>query len=147
MTHICVRPSLVKKMTCRPFSAMPLSEPSLDYCCLDAWEQISIKYVSKYNNFHIRKRVLKYRLHTNDHFVSDSMCKSWLHKRTKVLNRLLKIHFADDIFKCILWNENFSVLIEKSAVFVPNDQINDKSALVQLMAWHRTGDKPFSELN
>ena len=33
-----------------------------------------------------------------------------------------------------------------SLKIVPKNSIDKKSALVQIMAWHRTGDKPFSEL-
>ena len=49
----------------------------------------------------------------------------------------------DDIFKCILINEKFRILIQISLKFVLKGP-NDKSALVQLMAWHWTG-KPLPE--
>ena len=42
-------------------------------------------------------------------------------------------HFPDDIFKCILLK------------FVPKRLIDNTSASVRVMAWHRTGDKPLSE--
>ena len=51
-------------------------------------------------------------------------------------------HFADDIFKCIFMNEKFCILIEISLKFVPKRLIDNKAALVQVMAWRRTGDKP-----
>ena len=54
-------------------------------------------------------------------------------------------HFADDIFKCIFLNENVWILIEFSPKFVPKGPINIISALVQIMAWRRPGDKPLSE--
>ena len=54
-------------------------------------------------------------------------------------------HFADDIFKCIFLNENVSISIEISLKFVPKGPINNISALVQIMAWRRPGDKPLSE--
>ena len=54
-------------------------------------------------------------------------------------------HFADSIFKCIFLNENFCVLIQISLAFVPKDPIDYKSALVQVLAWHQTGDKPLPE--
>ena len=54
-------------------------------------------------------------------------------------------HFADDIFKCIFVNENVWILIIISLKFVPKGLINNIPALVQIMAWHRTGDKPLSE--
>ena len=52
---------------------------------------------------------------------------------------------ADDIFKCIFLNENDNILIEISLKLVPRSPINNKSALVQVMAWHQTGDKPLPE--
>ena len=54
-------------------------------------------------------------------------------------------HFADDTFKHIFLNENVCISIEISLKFVPKDQMNNMPALVQIMAWRRTGDKPLSE--
>ena len=54
-------------------------------------------------------------------------------------------HFADDIFKCIFLNENVWILIKNSLKFVPKGPINNIPALVQIMAWHRRGDKPLYE--
>ena len=52
---------------------------------------------------------------------------------------------ADDILKRIFLNENVSILIQISLKFVPKGLIDNKSALVQVMAWRRIGDKPLSE--
>ena len=52
---------------------------------------------------------------------------------------------ADDIFKCIFLNESVRISIKISLKFVPKGPIDNKSALVQVMAWRRTGDKPLSE--
>ena len=54
-------------------------------------------------------------------------------------------HFAEDIFKCIFVNENVWILIKFSLNIVPDGQINNISALVQIMAWRWLGDKPLSE--
>ena len=54
-------------------------------------------------------------------------------------------HFADDVFKCIFLNENVWISFMISLKFVPNVPINNIPALVQIMAWHRSGDKPLSE--
>ena len=54
-------------------------------------------------------------------------------------------HFADDIFKCILLNENVWITINNSLKFVPSGPINNIAALFQIMAWRRPGDKPLSE--
>ena len=74
---------------------------------------------------------------------------------------------ADDIFKCFFLNENDRILngrhfgrrhfqmlflewndrilIQISLKFVPMSPIDNKPALVQVMAWRRIGDKPLSE--
>ena len=54
-------------------------------------------------------------------------------------------HFADDIFKCIFLNENVWITVKISLKFVPKAAINNIPALVQIMAWRRSGDKPLSE--
>ena len=54
-------------------------------------------------------------------------------------------HFADAIFKCIFLNENVWIPIKISWKFVPKGPINNIPALVQIMAWHRPGEKPLSE--
>ena len=54
-------------------------------------------------------------------------------------------HFPEDIFQCIFLNENAWIAIKISLKFVPKGPINDIPALVQIMAWHRPGDKPLSE--
>ena len=54
-------------------------------------------------------------------------------------------HFPDDIYKCIFLNENVWISIKISLQFVPMGPINNIPALVQIMAWRRSGDKPLSE--
>ena len=54
-------------------------------------------------------------------------------------------HFPDDIFKCIFLNENVWTSIAISLKFVSKGPIHDIPALVQIMAWRRSGDKPLSE--
>ena len=53
-------------------------------------------------------------------------------------------HFPDDIFKCILLNENAWILIKILLKF-HKGPINNIPALVQIKAWRRSGDKPLSE--
>ena len=55
-------------------------------------------------------------------------------------------HFADDVFRCIFVNENICIWIQISLKFVPERPFDNKSALVQIMAWCRKGDKSLSEL-
>ena len=54
-------------------------------------------------------------------------------------------HFADDIFKGIFLNENIWIPIKIWLKFVPKGPMNNIPALVQIMAWCRSGDKPLSE--
>ena len=53
--------------------------------------------------------------------------------------------FTDKIFTFIFLNENIWILIQFSLKFLPKGPIDNKLALVQVMAWHRTGDKPLPE--
>ena len=53
-------------------------------------------------------------------------------------------HFADNIFKCIFLNENVWISLKISLKFVPEVRINNIPALVQIMAWRRSGDKALS---
>ena len=54
-------------------------------------------------------------------------------------------HLADDIFKCIFRNENVWISINISLKVVSMGLIDNIPALVQIMAWRRSGDKPLSE--
>ena len=53
--------------------------------------------------------------------------------------------FADDTFKRIFLNESVGISIKISLKFVQKGPINNNPALVQIMAWCRSGDKPLSE--
>ena len=54
-------------------------------------------------------------------------------------------HFADDTLKRIFLNQNVRNSIDISLKFVPKGPINSILALVLIMAWRRSGDKPLSE--
>ena len=54
-------------------------------------------------------------------------------------------HFADVIFKCTFLSENVWISIKIWLKFVPEGAIDNIPALVEIMAWHRPGDKPLSE--
>ena len=54
-------------------------------------------------------------------------------------------HFPDDIFKWVFLNKNVGISINISLKFVPRGPINNIPTLVQVMAWHRSDDKPLSE--
>ena len=54
---------------------------------------------------------------------------------------------TDYIFKFI-FNESVWITITTSTIslkFIPKGPIDYKSALVQVVAWHRTGEKPLPE--
>ena len=53
---------------------------------------------------------------------------------------------ADYKFKSIFLNENDRYPIRISLKSVPMSPIDNKPVLVQVMAWHRTGDYPLPEL-
>ena len=52
---------------------------------------------------------------------------------------------ADDMFKWIFLNYNGRIPIQISLKFVPMGPIDNKPALIQIVAWRRPGDKPLSE--
>ena len=52
---------------------------------------------------------------------------------------------ADDIFKCNFVIENLMISIKISLKIVSRGPIDNKSLLVQVMAWHWTGNKPLPE--
>ena len=54
-------------------------------------------------------------------------------------------HFADDSFTCVFFNENCCILIKFSLKYIRKGAIDNNRALVQIMAWRRSGDKPLSE--
>ena len=53
---------------------------------------------------------------------------------------------ANNNFKCIVLNENDRIPIQISLKFVHRSPIVNESVLVQVMAWHRTDDKPLPAL-
>ena len=53
--------------------------------------------------------------------------------------------FPDDILKRTFMNENAWISLQISLKFVPKGPINNIPALVRLMAWLPTGDKPLFE--
>ena len=54
---------------------------------------------------------------------------------------------ADDFFKCMFRYENYRNRIQIALKFVPipMSPIVNMAALVRVVAWRRTGDKPFPE--
>ena len=52
---------------------------------------------------------------------------------------------ADNIFKCIFFNENDVTSIKNSLKFVPRGSNDNKPSLIQVMAWRHISDKPLPE--
>ena len=48
----------------------------------------------------------------------------------------------EDIFNYIFLNANDIIPIQTSLKWVPRSPIDNKTVVVQVMAWHRTCDKP-----
>ena len=96
----------------------------------------------------------KCHLHNGGHFVSASITvelnespadQYWLQLNSSPLDKMATI-LAGNIFKCIFLNENHKIPIQISLKIVPRSPIDNKPALVQVMAWRRTGDMPLPEL-
>ena len=78
--------------------------------------------------------------------VTTHFCLFTVHDHVNTLRpRQNGRRFADDTFKRIFLNENVRISIKISLKFVPKGPINNIPALVQIMAWRRSGDKPLSE--
>ena len=52
---------------------------------------------------------------------------------------------ANTNFKCILLNGNYAIPIRIALKLIPSSAIDNNSAMVQVTAWHRRGDKPLPE--
>ena len=54
----------------------------------------------------------------------------------------MAVILVDNIFKWFFLNEYGRIPIQISLKFVPRSPVDKKPALVQVMAWHQTGDNP-----
>ena len=54
-------------------------------------------------------------------------------------------NFSHDTLKRFFLNENLTIAIKNSLKVVPRVRISNITALVQIMAWRRPGDRPLSE--
>ena len=69
-------------MACCLVGTKPLSEPMMEYCQLDPWEQTSVEFQSKFIHFHSRKFIWESCLENGGHFLQSSMC--WLNYKLKI---------------------------------------------------------------
>ena len=63
------RPSMGQIIACYLLGTKPFSEPMLAYYKFEHWEQNSVKFESKYNNFHTRKSIWKCRMQNGGNVV------------------------------------------------------------------------------
>ena len=84
-------------------------------------------------------------------FITSTSDCWWLQKSSCTVSidtlrlRQSGCHLPDGILKCIFLNENIRISIKNPLKFVPKGPINNIPALVQIMAWCHSGDKPLSE--
>ena len=83
------------------------------------------------------------------YFINLSCTETEIFRGIQVINTLSPRqngrHFLDDIFKPIFLNKNVRIAIKISLKIIPRNPIDNESALVQVKAWLRTGDKPLHE--
>ena len=147
-------------MACRLIGAKPLSEPLLDYGqlnpCGTNFNEIGIKI----QPFSYKKMSLKVSFAKMAVIFSRPQCVDASNCQLTNISTICDIpvsrinssphvqnsrRFADDISERIFMNENVWIWIKISLKVVPMGLIDNKWALVRVMAWRWSGDKPFSE--
>ena len=93
-----------------------------------AKQQIWVPPNVPFNHSHAGPRIYQWN---NDNIMAPDVLALLTHL---TLNKMAAI-LADDIFKCIFLNENVRISIKISLKCVPKGPIDNKSALVQVMAW------------
>ena len=142
--HQQTRPSLVQIMTCRLIGTKPLSEPMLVLGLIGPAGTNFVKIWLKCGLFHSRKGIWKCQLLDGSHFVFIFELRAGSpSSNIRCLTHWSRdgCHFADDIFKCIFFNENILISLKIILQFVPKFP----PTLAQIMAWRQPGDKPLSE--
>ena len=153
-------------MVRRQLSAKSLPEPLLTYCQLDLYKQISVTFCFKARHFIFEENTCD---HTVCQWQPVRICVNVLTRNsrggessktattlftgvciqhselTNLRPRQNDHHLADGFFKFIFFTENCYVSIQLSLRYVPTCPTDINSALVYIMAWRRTGDKPLSE--
>ena len=159
--HICqwTRPLLVQVMAWYLKGDKPLPEPVMTNHQLCSSEQTLVKYQSKYKHFHSQKCAWKCCLQNGVHFVQASCCQSllwifqwpiwclfnWLcwpaTKKSSQLNSLapgkFEWNFRYLILQIITVIYGWGISCEFTLRWMSLDLTDDKSTLVQVMAWCR----------
>ena len=92
-------------------------------------------YFQSYSQHHLNKFTFNLHLNHLKHH-STQICD---HSNTNGR------HFPEDTLKWVFVTEIVWISIKTSLKFVPGGLINNIPTLVQIMAWHRIGNKPLSE--
>ena len=110
-----------------------------DYISENIWTPLYLSILSRISRWALNHP------HHETNVNAQSMTTSRFCKINSLRPTPNRRRFADDIFKCILENENEWISPRISLKFVPKFRISNIPALVQIMAWRRPGDKPLSE--
>ena len=132
-------------MACYLINAKPLSEPMLGYSLLIGhlgtnFSEILIEIRTfSFKKMHLKRLSVKWWHFDPSHprLPPSVLTHLSLDKMAAIL--------ADNNFKCFFFNENDRILVRISLKCVPRSPTDNKPALVQVMAWRWTGDKPLSE--
>ena len=151
--HICISKlgsALVQIMACLLFCAGLLSNPMLGYCQLDPHEQTPLKF---YQN-----RKLFIHENASENVVCEmaavlsSKSVIWPSLNQCTINPLLltshlnsgwsiSAEFSFNLFN--VFGDYFEII--STVEFVPKGPISNMPALVEIMAWHQSGNKLLSE--
>ena len=71
---------------------------------------------------------------------SGWLCHRWMTHSIEAETKRPPLR-TDDIFKCISWNKNYSVLNKISLKYVPCDLVDAMATLIQILVWPRTVDR------
>ena len=136
-----IGPTLIQILACRLFGAKPLSKPMLGCCQLDPKEQkeqTSVKFHSKYKLF-IQENACEYIVCEMAAIFSRGRWVNILRPEQNVR------HVADNGIKCIFWSLALSHRFFWTWLgFIPDEPIDNNSALVQVMACCRIGIEYFN---
>ena len=114
----------------------------------------SMSYVMKQLIFSQTHDIVNFFFFKSRHFISIFLNKKSLQRSYHIflMGHIIwwpLSHWGRDkmaaIFKCIFLNENAQISLKKSLKFVPTVWINNIPAMVLIMAWRWSGDKPLSE--
>ena len=118
-----------------------------DHAYLRVWVSRSALCSVKYISWNIQTVLLcfaygRFLVDSSDFFINILQDGSEQHVDAEIkwppfTRGHFQMHFLE--WKCVN-------LIKFSLNFVPKGQVNNIPILVQIMAWHRSGDKPLSEL-